>query len=445
MWEGQEKKAVRTRGVKDFRLVWAGSTLSMTAFRTLGVSYPLIALALTGSPMAAGWVGFASTIPGLLLYIPAGVLVDRFAPRRIMLCAEAARGVAAASVFVALLFGWASLTHLVLAATVEGALWVLHSLAETALIPSLVNRGQLPRALARSETSFHVAVLTGRPLGGFLLGLGQAIPSAVNALLFALSFVFLLRMKTDGVRQPRSPHLLVKVSDGVREVARQPFLRTAMALTAITNLMVNALTMVFLAGSAELSPLTVGLVLAGGGIGGALGSFMILRIAPPPSMLFAQMWIWVAALGFAALGGHPVFFGLATLITGCTGAFSNITVRTFEAHEVALGKLARVASVSRLTSRGAVSVAAPLGALLVTLFGVTWAAMVLFAAMALIAITVTALPSLRGSLLPARSRRSAPREAVTVARSAGPPPRRDAWEARAPLPSAPAGPDRPLS
>ncbi|MEU8036863.1 MFS transporter [Streptosporangium sp. NPDC049078] len=395
-------KAPRIRNARNLRLAWAGSALSMTAFRTLGVSYPLIALALTGSPMAAGWVGFASTVPGLLLYIPAGALIDHFDPRRVMLWTEAIRGIAAASVFLALLCGSASLPQLLVAALVEGALWVLHSLAENALIPMLAGRDGLRRALARSEMSFHTAVLTGRPLGGFLLGVGQAIPSAVNTVLFFLSFGLLMRMDAKGVRRDARP--LVKVGDGLREVAQQPFLRTAMALTAFTNLMVNALTMVFLASSAELSPLIVGVVLAGGGLGGVLGSLVVLRVTPPSYMLFAQVWVWALALFIAAFGGHPAFFAVATLVTGCSGALSNISIRTFEAHAFDSDKIARVASVSRLTSRVAISVAAPLGALLVTCFGGDGATVILFVTMVVVAIIVTAVPALRGSLMPGGER-----------------------------------------
>ncbi|MFF3442511.1 MFS transporter [Streptosporangium sp. NPDC002721] len=399
-------QATRTRDSKDLRLAWAGSALSMTAFRTLGVSYPLIALALTGSPMAAGWVGFASTVPGLLLYIPAGALIDRFNPRQVMLWTEAARGIAAAGVFVALLCGTASLTQLMVAAVAEGALWVLHSLAENALIPSLAGRDGLRRALARSEMSFHTAVLAGRPLGGFLLGIGQAIPSAVNTVLFFVSFGFLLRMDANGVRREARP--LVKVGEGLREVAQRPFLRTAMALTALSNLMINALTMVFLASSAELPPLVVGVVLAGGGLGGVLGSLLVLRVTPPPFMLFAQVWIWAFALFIAAFGGHPASFALATLLTGCSGALSNISIRTFEAHEIGSDKIARVASVSRLTSRLAISVAAPLGALLVACFGGDGATVVLFVTMVVIALVVTAVPALRGGLIPGGERQAHP-------------------------------------
>ncbi|MBG0830316.1 MFS transporter [Planomonospora sp. ID67723] len=370
----------------------------MIAFRTLGVSYPLIALAITDSPAAAGWVGFAWTVPGVLFYIPAGTLIGRLKPRSAMLCAEAVRGTTVISVFAALSLGSLSMAHLTAAAVVEGAMWALHSLAETTLIPSLVTREQLPRALARSETSFHIAVMTGRPLGGLLLGLGQAVPFAVNTVLFALSFGSLLRMDDKGTRYRHGPNILMEITDGVRILSRHPFLYISMALIATTNLMINALIMVFLTGSAGLSPFAVGSVLAAGGLGGLLGSFMALRIAVPPYMPFVQMWAWVVALLIAAAGRQPVFFGFATLLTGFFGALNNVTVRTFEADRIAPRKLARVASVSRLVTRGSIAAAAPVGGLLVAGFGIERAAVLLFAAMAVIATAVTSIPSARRSL-----------------------------------------------
>nr|WP_204067888.1 MFS transporter [Planobispora siamensis] len=394
----EKKHGIRIREVKDFRRLWTGSALSMIAFRTLGVSYPLIALAITGSPAAAGWVGFAWTLPGVLFYIPAGALIGRFKPRSVMLCAEALRGISVISVFAALSLQSLSMTHLFTAAIVEGAMWALHSLAETTLIPSLVTRDQLPRALARSETSFHVAVMTGRPLGGLLLGLGQAVPFAVNTVLFALSFGSLLRMEDKGTRYRNSPNILSEIADGVRILSRHHFLYISMALTAITNLMINTLIMVFLTGSAGLSSFVVGSVLAMGGFGGLLGSFMALRMRPPAAMPFIQMWVWVIALLIAAAGQHPVFFGLATLTTGFFGALNNVTVRTFEADQIAPDKIARVASVSRLVTRGAIAAAAPAGGLLVAGFGIGRAAVILFVTMLAIAVIVTAAPPLRKSL-----------------------------------------------
>src|SRR5690349_11953993 len=147
--------------MRKFARVWLGLTFSTVGSRAVSVAYPLLALALTGSPVQAGWTSFALTFPVLLFYIPAGVLADRVNPRSLMLLTETLRGLAVFSVFLALALDWPSLPHLLVAAFLEGTLWVVYSLAETALISSLVPREQVSVAMARSETISHVAVLAG--------------------------------------------------------------------------------------------------------------------------------------------------------------------------------------------------------------------------------------------------------------------------------------------
>src|SRR5229473_862040 len=83
---------------RDFRLLMAGSFISMLGSRISTIACPLLALYLTSSPFDAGLVAFAATIPSVLVYIPAGALVDRWDPRHTMLTAEAGRGVAIAVV-----------------------------------------------------------------------------------------------------------------------------------------------------------------------------------------------------------------------------------------------------------------------------------------------------------------------------------------------------------
>ncbi|MFD0889954.1 hypothetical protein ACFQ08_35890 [Streptosporangium algeriense] len=193
----------------------------------------------------------------------------------------------------------------------------------------------------------------------------------------------------------RGRALAAETLDGVRELARHRFLRRAMILTTVTNLMVNALIMIFITGSAGLSPLEVGLVLAAGGVGGVLGSTLTSGTEPGRAMLFTQMWIWVFALALPALDAHPVLFGLATLITGYTGARNNVAVRAYEIRNVDRGKLGRVVSVHRLAVYGAVCLAAPLGGFLVAAFGVHDAAVKLFRTMLAIAVVVTVVRLLR--------------------------------------------------
>ncbi|GGS83953.1 MFS transporter [Planobispora rosea] len=404
----------RERSGQGLLHVYTSLTLSTVAARMLGITYPLLALFLTGSPVEVGWVGFALTLPTLLFYIPAGVLVDRVAPRPLMLVTEAGRALAAFSVALAVIFEVAGMPYILLTAFVEGTLWVVYSLAEMALIRSLAPQNDLTEMLAMSETGSHIAVMTARPVGGLLFGMIPGIPFLpflANSLMFAVSFRSMAALTgKEGDRAWRLPGRSEvadtaramfgsssrgEIVDGIRELRRHPFLCMAMALTATTNLMVNALIVVFISGSSAFEPVTVGLVLAAGGIGGVLGSSLapglrrsprLARVRSGKLMLFAQMWISVLALSVAAFGPHLAFVGVATLLTGCAGALSNVTIRAYEINEVGEGKLARVVSVHRLAVHGAVCLAAPLGGFLASVNGVTAAPMSLFSTMAVLAL-----------------------------------------------------------
>jgi hypothetical protein len=90
----------RLRRKRDFQFLLAGSSVSMLGSRLTAIGLPLLILALTGSPLVAGWAGFAAAVPSILVFLPAGALVDRWNPRRAMIFSELWWGTAIAAVVV---------------------------------------------------------------------------------------------------------------------------------------------------------------------------------------------------------------------------------------------------------------------------------------------------------------------------------------------------------
>ncbi|MGW0809370.1 MFS transporter [Nonomuraea sp. NPDC002799] len=387
-----------------FALVWVGSAISTVGTRTLGIAYPLLALTQTDSPTAAGWAGFALTLPILVFYVPGGLLVDRMSPRSIIVWAEFGRMLSVASVLAMLPFGGPTLPHIIGAAAAEGALWVLYTLAEAALLPSVVQPIMMERALAKSEAAGHLASIAGRPLGGYLFGAGRYIPFVLNTVLFALSCSLFAGWPRETERRPAGPSLLGNLAAGFQELKSQSFLGGSIMLTTFTNLMVNALIMIFVAGSGGMPSLDIGLVLAVGGLGGAIGSAVAYRWPRVRYVLQLHMWIWVAGLSVAAvgatLGWRSYTFAAALFITGIGGGWSNVAIRSVEVHCVKPGTLARVVGVSRLSSHGALCVAAPLGGLLVAAGDVEGATRALCAMMLVVAVVVSIWKPLRTRLTP---------------------------------------------
>ncbi|WP_066363591.1 MFS transporter [Herbidospora mongoliensis] len=77
--------------IRAYILFWTGSTISFLGTRATAIAYPLLALAILESPVAAGLIASVGMVPYLVLYLPGGVYVDRRDARSLMLGAETAR------------------------------------------------------------------------------------------------------------------------------------------------------------------------------------------------------------------------------------------------------------------------------------------------------------------------------------------------------------------
>ena len=128
--------AAPLRRNRDFALLWSGQVVSTVGSEVSQLAFPLLVLALTGSARDAGIVGFARGLPFLLVYLPAGVLVDRWNRKRVMLAADAGRALAIGSVAVWLALGRPPLAWLAVASFVEGCLFVFFQLSESAALPA---------------------------------------------------------------------------------------------------------------------------------------------------------------------------------------------------------------------------------------------------------------------------------------------------------------------
>src|SRR3954453_8357787 len=100
---------------RDFWLLQGGQLLSEAGSQSTAIAYPLLVLAVTGSPSKAGIVAFARVVPQALLGLFAGVAADRYDRRRVMIAADLVR----AAAVVVLAFG-VPFAVIALVAFVEG-------------------------------------------------------------------------------------------------------------------------------------------------------------------------------------------------------------------------------------------------------------------------------------------------------------------------------------
>jgi MFS family permease len=376
-----------------FRLLLKASSVSMLGSHVTSIAYPLLVLRLTGSPLEAGWVAFAAIGPSLLVHVPAGALVDRWDPRRAMLVSETGRGVAIAAVVISLAIGMPNVLLLTSAAVVEGILEVFSALAERRCVGSLVRGDQVPPALVRLEARTHVMVLAGRPLGAMLFGIEPIMPFGVDvaSFIYSVTTLFMLKSRwpTDGkaeVRRERAPdnRLSYDIRNGLSRVRQDRFACIVIVAFSTGTLIFQALIIVFLADAhvQQLSPLTIGMVLAASGVGGALGSAAASRLLDWLRYPWIRLQTLIWFVGFAVLallaGRQVILMAAVMAVLGFAGAMGNIELDTHLMRNFDKDMLARVTSVSRLVALMACAVGPALGGSLVQEFGIKGAMACLF-------------------------------------------------------------------
>jgi MFS family permease len=270
--------AVPLRRNRDFILLQTGQTLSTIGGESTAIAYPLLVLALTGSPAKAGLAGFARVLPWPLLGFVAGVIADRVERRRLMIATDLVRIGAAASLVAALVWGSLSFAQIMVVSFVEGAMFVLFNVAEFGALRSVVPSHQLPVAAAAEQARYSAVSLVAPPLGGALFGLGRSLPWVGNAVAVLFSVGSLLAMRTpfQGERSEETGTLREQLAEGVRWLWSHPFFRSCALLFTGVNIVFQALILVLVVvGKRQgLSSAEIGALAAVFGLCSLVGSFL---------------------------------------------------------------------------------------------------------------------------------------------------------------------------
>ncbi|MCC5576551.1 MFS transporter [Microtetraspora sp. AC03309] len=387
---------------KDFLALWGGQIVSTLGTRISATALPLLVLAMTGSPANAGLVGAAGSLPYLLIFLPAGTLVDRWNRRRIMLVSQITACVALASIPVALWLDVFTISQLTVVAFAQGTCFVFYDLAEKAALPRIVPPSLLPSAIAQNEAKGRGASLAGPPLGGLLFGLGHALPFLTNALSHMVAMIGLLFVRSDLQDERSAPRdsFWNETRAGLRWLWRQPLVRAAVLLVAASNMIFSALSLalVVLARRQGASPAEIGLMLGVYGGGGLIGALVAGRLHSrfsPKTVIIGVNWIWAAVLPVLAVAPNPLSLGVVAAMTSAIGPMWNVVIGTYQLTLVPNDMLGRVGSASMTLAWGVMPLGSLIAGFLLDTLGPVGTILVLALGMLLTAVAATASPAVR--------------------------------------------------
>jgi MFS family permease len=393
---------------------WVADTVSM--FGTHVTTLALQVLAVVTLQASATWVGVLNAsrwVPYLLFGLVAGVLVDRYRRRPVLVGADLAR--AALLGLIPLLAALDRLTMPVLVAVVGvfGALSLLYDAAHQSYLPRLVPRELLTRANARMEQAAAVAQTTGPMLAGFMVkAFGAPLAILVDAASYLVSGLVLARLRVDepAPGPPEQRDLRRELREGLAWVYRHRTLGP-LALNShawfLFNSMVTTVYVVFVVDGLGMNAFALGVTYACAGVGSLLGASAAgraARLVGAGPAIIAMRWLLPFGYAMVPLAGR----GTGGLVLLCAAQFVfGVTIGVDSPIEMGYRQAVtpdhlqgRMNATMRSLNRGAVVVGAPLGGVLADHLGALPALWIPVAGLAAVALWLTLSPFrlLRGPL-----------------------------------------------
>ena len=169
------------------------------ALRALAIS--LLGYAVSGSTIAAGWLGTSSMIAQQVASVFGGTFVDRHDRKRLIV-ANAVVGVLAwGAIAVLLLCGALSFPVLLLIAVLASGINGFLGSATDAMLRSIIDIRYYPKARSLNEGRDATIAMAGSPIGGFLYSVAPWLPFLASACMYAVASANMVRMAgTSGKR-----------------------------------------------------------------------------------------------------------------------------------------------------------------------------------------------------------------------------------------------------
>jgi len=292
----------------EFRALWIGQAVSQLGDGLTALAALTLVNRLTGSTSAVATLAIVITAPQLLLGLHAGVFVDRWDRKRVMITSDLLRGL----LILGLVFvrdrghlGW-----FYAIALAQSAVGVFFEPAQAAVLPSTVPARLLLAANGLTQTTRLVAGIAGSAFAGFLLTTrgGPALAFTVDAATFVISALFVARIRPKPSALPaRGSRLGADLKEGLAYLFTRRSLVGIVLAFGISLLGVgafNVLLVPFFMDVLRVDSFGVGILrgaeIAGMLAGGAVVSIFAARLRPTTLITVGLM---VLALSVAALAG----------------------------------------------------------------------------------------------------------------------------------------------
>jgi MFS family permease len=310
---------------RNYRLFFVGQGISVTGTWMQRVAQAWLVLQLTHSAVAVGILAVAQFLPFSTFGLFAGVIVDRFEARRLVIATQTLVMALAAVLAALTLSGSVQAWQVYVIGFLSGTVMVFDAPARQALTYRMVGPPELSNAVALNSSLFNGARIFGPAFAGVVLtAFGVGVCFALNAVSFLAVLAGLLAMRIEllhPIEHGDRPTLLRGMIEGFAYVRRSRRAIVVLLLVAVVSMFAvnnNVLLPLLAKRTLDSGPGTFGLLSAAFGAGALIGG---LATAAMGRARIKPLLFGAAALGVSELLLAPAnSLGIALVLLFVGGA-----------------------------------------------------------------------------------------------------------------------------
>ncbi len=301
-------RALRSR---NYRLFFIGQGISLIGSWMTRLATAWLVYRLTDSAFLLGLVSFAGQVPSMFLPPLAGVWVDRWDRRQVLIVTQVLSMAQSLALAALTLSGYVTVPWILGLTVFQGLISAVEMPTRQSLVVRLIDdRADLSNAIALNSSNFNAARLVGPAIAGAVVAaVGEGYCFLIDGLSYTAVIAGLLSMRlAPDVRPASDRHVRQDLAEGWRYVARSGPIRTLLLFLAATGVL-SAPYMV-------LMPLVAGRTLGGGAhtLGFLLAASGVGALACAVQLVVRTTVVGIGRLmtfAVAAFGGGCVLLGLS--------------------------------------------------------------------------------------------------------------------------------------
>jgi MFS family permease len=351
--------------IRDYSLLWSGSTVSLFGDGIYFVAIPWEVYHLSSSPAAYGFVGAAFALPQVLFVLVGGVISDRLNRRALMVGASVSSAVAIGVLGLLIELHLEQLWMIGALVFLYGTSQAIFMPASKALTPSLVPVELLPQATAMNQLLEPITLaVVGPAVGGLIIAaFGTGAAFLVDSATFAVAVAAMALMSGGAIRRAaaegpeRKASVLREAREAIGFVRRTPWIWVGLLSAAIANVSLTGpltvLTPYVVKYNLHGTATDLGLIFAVGGIGGVIaGAYVAVRGTPRRKVTWTFLSWAIATLAMSPIGFATATWQLMLLSIIIVGGLTlgNLIWFTLMGALVPNEMLGRVSSLDMMVS-----------------------------------------------------------------------------------------------